>query len=85
MRNDDLITHLFNWLGLSWETCLKLWCTQIIIVVVVIKMGSLLKFNEDDFDDVQSYTNTVYHCFRLSLELIFCIGVVYLGLHVNQA
>ena len=47
--------------------------------------GEPAQFNEDDFDDVQSYTNTLYHCFKLSPKLIFCVGVVYLGLHVNQS
>jgi len=41
--------------------------------------------NKNDFDDVQSHTSTLYHFFRLSLELIICIGDVYLGLHVSQA
>jgi len=45
--------------------------------------GSLLNSNEVFFDDVQIYTNIVYHCLRLSPELIFCMGVVYLGLHIN--
>jgi len=34
---------------------------------VCVERGSLLNSNEDDFDDVQSYTNNVHHCFRLSL------------------
>jgi len=47
--------------------------------------GEPVQSNKDDFDDVQSHTNTLYHYFRLSPELIICIGVVYLGLHVSQA
>jgi len=35
MLNDDMITHLFNWFGLSWKTDLKLWYNQIIILVLV--------------------------------------------------
>jgi len=30
MLNDDLITHLINWFGLSWETGIKLWSNQVI-------------------------------------------------------
>jgi len=36
MINDDLITHLFNAFGLSWETDLKLWFNQIMILVLVL-------------------------------------------------
>jgi len=36
MLNDDLINHLFNWFGLSWETRLKLWSNQIIIPLIVL-------------------------------------------------
>jgi len=32
MLNDDLITHLFNWFGLSW----KLWSNQIMIPMLVL-------------------------------------------------
>ena len=34
LLNDDLITPLFNWFGLSWGTNLKLWSNQIIIHVL---------------------------------------------------
>jgi len=36
MLNDDLIIHLFNWFGLSWETGLKLWYNQIIMLVFML-------------------------------------------------
>jgi len=52
-------------------------------IVLNVERGSLLNLMKIILMMSKVIQNTLYHCFRLSPELIICIGVVYLGLHLS--
>jgi len=49
--NDDLITHLFNRFGLSWEIGLKLWSNQIITFVLYL-LSSQVNYKVDGIQTI---------------------------------